>query len=113
MPVILPERLPAAGRLAEENVFVMTRERASSQDIRPLEILELNLMPTKIETETQIARLLANSPLQVNLTLLQARDPRVDPCGGRAPRGLLHDAQDGPRPALRRHDHHGRARGDP
>ena len=50
MPVILPERLPAAGRLAEENVFVKTRERASSQDIRPLEILVLNLMPTKIET---------------------------------------------------------------
>lgn len=71
MPVILPQALPASRFLSEENVFVMTPERASSQDIRPLEILVLNLMPTKIVTETQIARLLANSPLQIHLTFLQ------------------------------------------
>ncbi len=71
MPVILPQDLPASRFLSQENVFVMTPERASSQDIRPLEILVLNLMPTKIVTETQIARLLANSPLQIHLTFLQ------------------------------------------
>ena len=60
MPLIIPKTLPAYDALYEENVFVMHRERALSQHIRPLEILILNLMPTKIATETQIARLLAN-----------------------------------------------------
>ena len=60
MPLIIPKTLPAYDALYEENVFVMHRERAASQHIRPLEILILNLMPTKIATETQIARLLAN-----------------------------------------------------
>ena len=63
MPLIIPKTLPAYDALYEENVFVMHRERAASQHIRPLEILILNLMPTKIATETQIARLLANTPL--------------------------------------------------
>ena len=71
MPLIIPKTLPAFDALYEENVFVMHRERAASQHIRPLEILILNLMPTKIATETQIARLLANTPLQVHMTLLQ------------------------------------------
>lgn len=71
MPLIIPKTLPAYDALYEENVFVMHRERALSQHIRPLEILILNLMPTKIATETQIARLLANTPLQVHMTLLQ------------------------------------------
>ena len=71
MPLIIPKTLPAYDALYEENVFVMHRERAASQHIRPLEILILNLMPTKIATETQIARLLANTPLQVHMTLLQ------------------------------------------
>lgn len=71
MPLIIPKALPAFNSLTEENIFVMHRERAASQDIRPLEILVLNLMPTKITTETQIARLLANTPLQVHLTLLK------------------------------------------
>ena len=61
MPLIIPKTLPAYDALYEENVFVMHRERAASQHIRPLEILILNLMPTKIATETQIARLLAMS----------------------------------------------------
>ena len=71
MPLIIPKALPAYTHLQEENIFVMHRERAATQDIRPLEILVLNLMPTKITTETQIARLLANTPLQVHLTLLR------------------------------------------
>ncbi|MEG2435337.1 MAG: homoserine O-succinyltransferase [Ruthenibacterium sp.] len=70
MPLILPQELPAYRALEQENVFVMQRRRAQMQDIRPLQILILNLMPTKIATETQLARVLANSPLQVELTLL-------------------------------------------
>lgn len=71
MPLIIPKELPAYEELSRENVFVMHRERAQSQNIRPLRILILNLMPTKIVTETQLARLLANSPLQVQITLLK------------------------------------------
>ena len=71
MPLIIPKTLPAYDALYKENIFVMHRERAAAQQIRPLEILILNLMPTKIATETQIARLLANTPLQVHMTLLQ------------------------------------------
>ena len=71
MPLIIPKELPAYEALSQENVFVMHRERAQSQNIRPLRILILNLMPTKIVTETQLARLLANSPLQVQITLLK------------------------------------------
>ncbi len=71
MPVLLPDNLPAAEKLADENIFVMDRARGSTQDIRPLRIVVLNLMPTKITTETQIARLLGNSPLQVDLHFLQ------------------------------------------
>ena len=71
MPLIIPKELPAYEALSRENVFIMHRERARSQNIRPLRILILNLMPTKIVTETQLARLLANSPLQVQITLLQ------------------------------------------
>lgn len=71
MPVVLPDNLPAAAALAAENIFVMSESRARTQDIRPLRILMVNLMPTKETTETQIARLLANSPLQVHLDLLK------------------------------------------
>lgn len=71
MPLILPPDLPAAKVLADENIFVMRHERAAAQDIRPLEILIINLMPDKIATETQLARVLANSPLQVRLTFLR------------------------------------------
>ena len=70
MPLIIPKALPAYRALEEENVFVMHKARARAQDIRPLRILLVNLMPTKIATETQIARVLANSPLQVELSLL-------------------------------------------
>ncbi|MDL2219969.1 homoserine O-succinyltransferase [Ruminococcaceae bacterium OttesenSCG-928-O06] len=71
MPLILPTDLPATRVLQDENVFVMNHERAVTQDIRPLDILIVNLMPDKVITENQLARVLANSPLQVRLTLLR------------------------------------------
>jgi len=70
MPIIIDRDLPAFDTLARENIFVMHKERAISQDIRPIEIAILNLMPTKIETETQLLRLLGNTPLQVHITLI-------------------------------------------
>ena len=70
MPIKIPSYLPAADTLKSENIFVITHERAVSQDIRPLRILMLNLMPTKVATETQLARLLGNTPLQVEMELL-------------------------------------------
>ena len=70
MPINIPGDLPAVNVLERENIFVMTQRRAQSQDIRPLRILLLNLMPTKITTETQLARLLGNTPLQVEMDLL-------------------------------------------
>lgn len=71
MPIKIPDTLPAKETLAKENIFVMGEDRARHQDIRPLRIAILNLMPTKIATETQILRLLGNSPLQVEVTLLR------------------------------------------
>ena len=70
MPIQIPNDLPAAETLQQENIFVMSENRAESQDIRPLEILLLNLMPTKVATETQFSRLLGNTPLQVHLELM-------------------------------------------
>ena len=70
MPIKIPNQLPATATLTRENIFVMTETRAVTQDIRPLHILLLNLMPTKIETETQLARVLGNSPLQIELELI-------------------------------------------
>ncbi len=73
MPIRIPNNLPAAEILQQENIFVMTQNRATSQDIRPLEIVLLNLMPTKVATETQFSRLLGNTPLQVHLELMHTR----------------------------------------
>ena len=70
MPIKIPNALPAYEVLTNENMFVMTEQRAMTQDIRPLKILLLNLMPKKIETETQLSRLLGNTPLQVELDLI-------------------------------------------
>ena len=70
MPIQIPNDLPAASILQQENIFVMNQNRALSQRIRPLEIVVLNLMPTKIATETQLTRLLGNTPLQVHLELM-------------------------------------------
>ena len=71
MPIEIQSNLPAAKILEQENIFVMTKERASTQDIRPLKILILNIMPTKIQTETQLLRLLGNTPLQLTIEFLQ------------------------------------------
>lgn len=73
MPIKIPNSLPATQTLIDENIFVMTETRAISQDIRPLKILILNLMPTKIETETQLVRVLSNTPLQVEPEFLQTK----------------------------------------
>jgi len=81
MPIKIPADLPARAALESENIFVMTDDRAEQQDIRPLEIAIVNLMPTKIATETQLLRLLGNSPIQVNITLLRtaAHEPKNTP----------------------------------
>ena len=73
MPIKIPDNLPAVKTLTDENIFVMTENRAITQDIRPLRILILNLMPKKIDTETQLARLLGNTPLQVEMELIHTR----------------------------------------
>lgn len=71
MPIKIVDSLPAKSVLERENIFVMTHERAQHQDIRPLRVLILNLMPTKIVTETQLLRCLSNTPLQIEITLLK------------------------------------------
>ncbi|NDW09152.1 homoserine O-succinyltransferase [Dysgonomonas sp. 520] len=71
MPVTLPDNLPAIELLKKENIFVMSQLRASSQDIRPLKVVVLNLMPMKIATETDLVRLLSNTPLQIDLSLVK------------------------------------------
>lgn len=73
MPINIPNDLPAADILAGENIFVMLEDRAKKQDIRPLKIAIMNLMPTKITTETQILRLIGNSPLQIDITLVHPK----------------------------------------
>jgi len=70
MPIKIPNALPATDTLRSENIFVMTETRAMTQDIRPLQIALINLMPTKIDTETQLARVLGNTPLQIELELI-------------------------------------------
>lgn len=76
MPINIPDYLPAKQALEAENIFVISQQRASSQDIRPLEILILNLMPDKLETERQLLRMLSNTPLQVNIELMQTATRR-------------------------------------
>lgn len=71
MPIKIPNQLPATKTLNSENIFVMTETRAQTQDVRPLRIVILNLMPTKVVTETQLARLIGNTPLQVEMELMQ------------------------------------------
>ncbi len=76
MPIVIDKDIPAYSILGKEKIFVMEKDRASTQDIRPIEIALLNLMPTKVETETQFMRLLSNSPLQVNVTLIHTKSYR-------------------------------------
>ncbi len=71
MPICISNSLPAAKILEAENIFVMNEDRAKAQDIRPLKIVILNLMPRKVETETQLLRVLSNTALQVDVELLQ------------------------------------------
>src|SRR5512138_1308162 len=73
MPIKIPHQLPARQVLQAENIFVMDEDRATHQDIRPLQVAILNLMPTKIATETQLLRLLGNTPLQVEVTLVRTQ----------------------------------------
>lgn len=82
MPVKIPRKLPASRVLVNENIFIMPEDRASTQDIRPLKIIILNLMPNKIDTETQLLRLLSNTPLQIEVFFLHAASheaKNVDP----------------------------------
>ncbi|MFC3200403.1 homoserine O-succinyltransferase [Alteromonas oceani] len=74
MPIRIPENLPAQNVLLGENIFTMDSQRAASQDIRPMEVAILNLMPNKIETEVQLLRLLSNTPLQINVDLIRIND---------------------------------------
>lgn len=77
MPIRIDDALPAKQKLEMENIFVMSNRRADMQDIRPLKIVILNLMPTKLETETQLLRLLSNSPLQVDIDFLQTESHKA------------------------------------
>lgn len=77
MPINIPNDLPAADILAGENIFVMLEDRASQQDIRPLKIAIMNLMPTKIVTETQILRLIGNTPLQIDVTFIHPKSHKA------------------------------------
>ena len=88
MPIRIPDALPAAAQLESENIFVMTEYRALHQDIRPLRVLILNLMPTKIATETQIMRKLSNTPLQVEVDLLRTQSIGNGLLGGHGARDL-------------------------
>ena len=73
MPIKIPRELPAFKVLSDDNIFVMNNERADTQDIRPLRIAILNLMPKKILTENQLLRYLSNTPLQVEIKLIQTK----------------------------------------
>ena len=73
MPLNLPDKLPAINLLKEENIFVIDNSRANAQDIRPLKIVVLNLMPLKITTETDLIRLLSNSPLQIEVSFMKLK----------------------------------------
>lgn len=75
MPLRLPDKLPAIDLLKQENIFVMDDSRAHMQDIRPLRIVILNLMPLKITTETDLIRLLSNTPLQLEISFMKAPQP--------------------------------------
>lgn len=79
MPLRLPDKLPAIELLKHENIFVMDESRAHSQEIRPLKICVLNLMPLKITTETDLVRLLSNTPLQLEVCFMNSRaiHPRI------------------------------------
>ena len=84
MPLNLPSRLPAVEILKSENIFVMDSQQASTQDIRPLRIVILNLMPLKITTETDLIRLLSNTPLQIEVDFFENIGTHIEKYSGRA-----------------------------
>ena len=91
MPIKIPNQLPATQTLRQENIFVMTETRAITQDIRPLRILLLNLMPTKVDTETQFARVLGNTPLADRARARRAAEPCIEKYLAGAHAGVLQD----------------------
>ena len=109
MPIQIPNDLPAAGILQQENIFVMRKTRAETQHIRPLEIVLLNLMPTKIVTETQLSRLLGNTPLQVHLELMMVSSHRSKNTPQEHLLNFYKTFDE--RPEIRRHGDHRRAGG--
>ena len=110
MPVNIPRALPARRTLESENVFVMSETRAGHQDIRPLRIAIVNLMPTKVDTETQLLRLLGNTPLQVQITLLRMDSHESNNTTPGAPGRVLRHLRPGAGPEIRRPDRHRSAR---
>lgn len=89
MPLNLPDKLPAIELLKEENIFVIDNSRASAQDIRPLKIVILNLMPLKITTETDLVRLLSNTPLAVGNIIYEVEKPYIEKYAGRTYESIL------------------------
>ena len=90
MPLNLPDKLPAIELLKEENIFVIDNSRATRQDIRPLRIVILNLMPLKITTETDLVRLLSNTPLQVEISFMKNQEPHLKEYSDRAYESFLY-----------------------
>lgn len=89
MPLNLPDKLPAIELLKEENIFVIDNSRANAQDIRPLKIVILNLMPLKITTETDLVRLLSNTPLQLEIFVYETQKPYFKEYAGGAHESIL------------------------
>ena len=90
MPLNLPDKLPAIELLKEENIFVIDNSRATQQDIRPLRIVILNLMPLKITTETDLVRLLSNTPLQVEISFMKIKMPYFQEHSDRTHENILY-----------------------
>ena len=92
MPLRIPDKLPAVDILKQENIFVMDNSRAHTQDIRPLRIVILNLMPLKVTTETDLVRLLSNTPLQLDVTFMKlaSHTPKNTPAEHMAMLSLIH-----------------------
>ena len=113
MPLNLPDKLPAIDLLKEENIFVIDTSRASTQDIRPLKIVVLNLMPIKITTETDLIRLLSNSPFADRGEFYEAEEPHLEEHADRAHEGVLPRLRPDAGREVRRDDYHGRTCGAP
>lgn len=113
MPIVIPRDLPAFDSLLHEKIFVMDGSRAVSQDIRPIEIAILNLMPTKEVTETQLLRLLGNTPLQVNVTLIKTSTYKASHTSETYLDKFYKNLDEIKKNEVRRYDNYGRARRNP